>query len=228
MLGNTPSRETLISVERAKSFALGMMFKSADGHAVDLTGSIIRMTATELGQWGGRIVLERTAEHISELGGYVQFKFQAEDMDLRPGQYPYDITLVTPQNYSIAIIKGYLEIGSNTDSDVSNVYTDVHTGADITVTLGNQNAVEITVERIDGMYEVIHGLIADFKADVDKVAIKVEAAAQRSEAAAAGVETDISELKVWMASAGFPYWRGSPGDYAQLTPNPNVLYLITQ
>lgn len=228
MLGNTPQRETVISIDKAKSFALGMMFRDALDVPIDVTGSTIRITATEPSQWGGRVILENEAVHISEPAGYVQFKFQAEELDLRPGQYPYDITMVTPLGYSIPVVKGHLDIGPNTDPDTSNVYSDVHIGSDITVKLGMQNRLEITVERIDGMYTVIQGLIEDFRQDINNASDKAEAEANRAAQMYAQFDIDLAAAKAWMASLGFPYWKGNATAYAQLTPDPNILYLITQ
>lgn len=229
MIGNTPRRETNIYVEANKSFAFGIHFINAvSGGDLDLTGTTVRLTASQQPHKGGTEVLNVEAAHIADVQGLVQFQFQASDLALDSGQYAYDVTMVTTQGYSVPIIKGYIEVGSNTDQDVSNTFTDIHADSEITAAIGDSNVVEITVERIDGMLSVTQGLILGFEERMETQVGKAEAAASTAEYWSSKTTTDIADLKTWMIGVGFPYWKGTTAQYGALkNPDPSVLYLLT-
>jgi hypothetical protein len=227
--GNTPRRETNIAVEANKSFAFGILFKAQDGTPVDLSTSTLRFVAAELGHRGGNEVLSVVASTMDENAAMQQFEFQAEDLALPPGSYPYDVTLIPESGYSTPILKGTLEIGSNTDVDTSNVYTsDVTTGSNVTVYLNQHDLVEVTIERVDGLFMLVQELIKDFRDEVigwqTGILASVDAAAASSTDAA--YQADL--LRGWFNSVGFPFWKGTQAEYDALpTKDPNVLYLIT-
>jgi hypothetical protein len=227
-LGNTPRRETNIAVEASKSYLLGLFFKTPDNTPVDLTGCVIRFVATDPPQRGSTEVLNLQAVMDQPEVGLAQFKFQAADLTLEPGSYSYDVTLVPPSGYSTPILKGYLEIGSNTDLDDSNVYTNVNSISDINVIIEEGDHVTIEIERVDGMYLVVTNLIEDFgvamQAQVDTAALHANAALVSSNEA----EAANAEMQTWLDNAGFPFWKGTQAQYNALTPKQEVLYLIIE
>lgn len=229
MIGNTPRRETNIYVEANKSFAFGIHFINAVSEGdLDLTGTTVRLTASQQPHLGGVEVLRIEAVHIADVQGLVQFQFQASDLALGYGSYSYDVTLITTQGYSVPILKGYIEVGANTDQDISNTFTDIHADSEITAAIGDSNLVEITVERIDGMLSVTQGLILDFEARMDDRVERAETAATSAEYWSGKTTEDIAGLKTWMANTGFPYWKGTSAQYAALgAPDPSILYLLT-
>ena len=227
-LGNTPRRETNIAVEASKSYLLGLYFKTPDNTPVDLTDCIIRFVATDPPQRGSSEVLSLIAIMDEPTLGLAQFKFQAADLTLEPGSYAYDVTLVPPTGYSTPILKGYLEIGSNTDLDDSNVYTDINVTSDITVTFAQGDNVTIEIERVDGMYLVVSNLIEDFTVAMDAEVAAAAASAQAALVSENQAEGYRNEMQTWLNNAGFPFWKGTQAEYDALDKKAEVLYLITE
>jgi hypothetical protein len=227
VIGNTPRQETNIQVEANKSFVFGIQFKKWNGDPLDLTGASVRLVAAQQPYLGGTEVLDLDAVHITDTQGLVQFQFQASDLALPAASYAYDVTLITVPGYSVPIIKGYLEVGVNTDPDTSNVFTDIHADSEITAVIGESNVVEITVERVDGMLTVTQGLIDDFRVEMTAEVVKAETAATDAEFWSKKTTTDINNLQTWMANMGYPYWKGTSQAYAALpAPDPTVMYLL--
>ena len=226
-LGNTPRRETNIAVEASKSYALGLHFVSEDGEPVDLTDCVIRFVATEPPHRGSTEVLSLVAELTTPEAGLAYFKFQASDLTLQVGSYTYDVTLIPPSGYSSPILKGYLEIGPNTDLDDSNVYTDLNFTSDITVQIGQGDSITIVIERVDGMFLVVSKLIEEFRAEMQ---VQVDAAAGSAQASLNSANLSASyadEMRVWLDNAGYPFWKGTQAEYDSISRKREVLYLIT-
>ena len=145
-LGNTPTRETTISVEASKSFVLGVLFEYVDGTAVDVSGDTLRFVAvnstfTE--------VLTVEADPDIDNPAMQQFSFQADDLTLTPGTYLYDVTRIEADGFSTPILKGTLEIGANADSFDTNEFTQHSNGSDITVYLREHDLVQVKLNRGD-------------------------------------------------------------------------------
>lgn len=226
-LGNTPRRETNISVEASKSYAFGLYFKTPDGLPVDMSGSELRLVAAEPPHVGGIEVLSKVAVSDAPETGFVQFNLQAEDLALDPNSYAYDVTLLPPTGYSTPILKGYIEVGPNTDVESDNVYTGVYVGSDLTVYMEHGDVVQITIERVDGMYTIVSNLIENF---ADEMSAEVDRAEEFAGAAAESAELSKSyhdDMQVWLDNAGYPFWKGTQTEYEALTPKREVLYLIT-
>lgn len=227
-LGNTPRLETNIAVEANRSYAFGVWIKSADRTPVDLTDSELRFVATEGAYHNGAEVISKVAAPMLDQLDMQQFEFQADDLALTPGSYTYDVTLVPPSGYSIPLLKGQLEIGANSDEDTSNTFTDVSTGTDVIVNLQGPDVVEVTVERVDGLFMLVKELIADFREEIAAVQLQIAATAAAAAASAQEAADQALELRGWFNSVGFPFWKGSQQEYDALpVKDPNVLYLIT-
>jgi hypothetical protein len=227
-LGNTPTRETNFAVEASKSYAFGISFRDKDDDPVSLEGAEVRMVIARETYHGGGVVLEKKAVLIVPLEGLCQFQFQAEELAITPGQYVYDITFVSSSNFSTPILKGYFEVGYNVDYDSSNVYGDVNSGSDITAVVSNGDLIELTIEKIDGMYHVINELIKNFRQDMtNEVKVAVEAGKAAVNAAMAA-NADANELRAMLVMAGYPFWRVlTQAEYDALPEIANgVLYVI--
>lgn len=227
-LGNTPRRETNIAVEANKSFAFGVWFKAADGSPIDLTGSTLRFVAAEQGLRGGREVLSVNAVSDINNPNMLYFQFQAEDLALTVGSYSYDVTLIPPSGYSSPVLKGQLEVGSNTDQDVSNVYgPEVSTGTDLIALLEDRDIVEVTIERIDGLFMLVTEVIKDFREELAAAIATMTDLAASASASADLAAYHAEELRGWFNSVGFPFWKGTQAEYDAIpVKDPNVLYLI--
>lgn len=226
-LGNTPRRETNIAVEASKSYSFGVWIKAADGTPVDLTDSELRFVATESAYHSGAEVLNVLAVPMLEQPDMQQFEFQAEDLALTPGSYSYDVTLIPPSGYSIPLLKGQLEIGANSDEDTSNTYTSVSTGTDVVVQLAGNEVVEVTVERVDGLFMLVKELLDDFRQEITDARAYMDTKAAEAEASAQNAASKAAQLEGWFNSVGFPFWKGTQAEYDAIpVKDPNVLYLI--
>lgn len=226
-LGNTPRRETNIAVEANKSYSFGIWFKTAEGTPVDLTGSELRFVATENAYHNGAEVISLVAIPMLDQPDMQQFEFQAEDLALTPGSYSYDVTLVPPSGYSIPILKGQLEIGTNSDQDISNTFSDVSTGTDVIVQLNGTDVVEVTVERVDGLFMLVKELLEDFRAEIAAAQASMDAKVAAAAASAQIASDKAAQLEGWFNSVGFPFWKGTQAEYDAIpVKDPNVLYLI--
>ncbi len=183
-LGNTPRLETNFAVEANRSYAFGVWIKSADETPVDLTGSELRFVATEGAYHTGLEVLTKVASPMLDNLAMQQFEFQARELALTPGTYSYDVTLVPPSGYSVPLLKGQMEVGSNSDSIVTNTYTDVSTGTDVIIQLYGTDVVEVTVERVDGLFMLVRELISDFRDELAAVQLQLVAIAEAAAASA--------------------------------------------
>lgn len=122
-ISNTTNQLTQLVLERARSFALDMVFKPADERGeVDLTGSTITFTMLQPVRQGTGVVLTKVATLTSPTTGNAQLAFQALDLDLAPGIYPYSVTYVDAVAFSSTVMKGEVQILSNTDPLTANVY----------------------------------------------------------------------------------------------------------
>ena len=227
-LGNTPRRETNIAVEANKSYAFGVWFKSADETPIDLTDSVLRFVATENAYHTGAEVISKVAVPMLDQPDMQQFEFQAEDLALDAGSYAYDITLIPPSGYSIPILKGQLEVGANSDLDTDNVFTDISTGTDIIVDLAGTDVVEVTIERVDGMFMLVKELLDDFRQEIVDAKAYMDTKAAEADASAQYAASKAAQLEGWFNTVGFPFWKGTQAQYdAITTKNPDVLYLVT-
>lgn len=226
-LGNTPRRETNIAVEANKSYAFGVWFKSADETPIDLTDSVLRFVATENAYRTGAEVISKVAVPMLDQPDMQQFEFQAEDLALDAGSYAYDITLIPPSGYSIPILKGQLEVGANSDLDTDNVFTDISTGTDIIVDLAGTDVVEVTIERVDGLFMLVKELLEDFRAEIAAAQASMDAQIAAAAASAQIASDKAAQLEGWFNSVGFPFWKGTQAEYDAIpVKDPNVLYLI--
>lgn len=226
-LGNTPRRETNIAVEANKSYSFGVWLKAADGTQVDMSSSVLRFVATESAYHSGAEVLNVEAIPMLEQPDMQQFEFQAEDLALTPGSYSYDITLYPPSGYSIPLLKGQMEIGANSDGDTSNVFSDVGTGTDVIVELNGKDVVEVTVERVDGLFMLVKELLNDFRQEIADAKDYMDTKAAEADASAQYAASKAVQLEGWFNSVGFPFWKGTQAEYDALpSKDPNVLYLV--
>lgn len=228
-LGNTPRRETNIAVEASKSYVLGMRFitTDADRSPVDLTGCILRLVATEPPQRGSTEVLTILATLDQPTSGLAQFKFQAADLTLEPGSYAYDVTLVPPSGYSTPILKGYIEVGVNSDLDDTNVFGQLNVTSDITVIMDEHDSITIEIERVDGMFLVVSALIDEFKTEMQG---QVDAAAGSAQASLNSANLSASyaqSMQAWLDNAGYPFWKGTQAEFNAIQQKREVMYLIT-
>ena len=148
-LRNTPTQHTLISLEARKSFSLGLWIKDFLGHALDITGSSLRLVVrktipvTDFGDSENLIV--SSLAFLQEPGqGYARFDVQASELDHAPGEYLFAIVLVS-SGYSSVIVEGTIDISANTEfSSLSESFTPgINPPQQLDVLLREQAAVTV-------------------------------------------------------------------------------------
>jgi hypothetical protein len=229
VLGNTPTKETSFAVEANKSYAFGVWFRTAKGDELDISDCTVRLVVADASYRGGSELIVLEAVPVGDSHGLVQFQFQAEDLSLDPGAYPYDITLIPSSGYSTPILKGFIEVGANTDLDTSNRYTSVNRGSDITAYMEGTDLVYVTIERVDGLYTVVEEMIRDVMKRMQEQTALAAAAVKEAQDAAAFSKAYADELRTWLTSVGYPFWEGTQEQYNDIpSPQPSILYLIVE
>lgn len=142
-VSNTPNQTTPLLLERARSFALRLSFILADDTVVNLTGGTITFTMLQPRRQGEAVVLTKNAVLVSPEIGYAVLDLQAAELDLEPAVYPYSITYIDADAFSSTVVKGEVQILSNTDPLTANVY-DVSA---LDIELGFNNVV-VTVNHL--------------------------------------------------------------------------------
>jgi len=231
-LGNTPRRETNISVEASKSYQLGLRFIQQTGsdtpEPIDITDCEIVFVATDPPSRGSTEVLKIVATLDGPLNGLASFKFQAADLAIEPGEYAYDVTLYPPSGYSSPLLKGYLVVGTNTDLRDDNVYDpDLNITTDITVGMNQGDVIELKIERLDGMFLVVSNLIIEFEQDMQAQVNAAAGSAQASLNSANLSAQYAASMQVWLDNAGYPFWKGTQAQDDAISKKSEVLYLIT-
>jgi hypothetical protein len=150
VLGNTPTQPVDFFLERAKSFAFCVKLQDDQGTAIDLTGSVIRMAMAPPRRVGGSTVYF-TADNDTGVIGLSQFRLQTTDLDLQPGEYPYDITLVTPEQYALPLAKGTFTVGMNyEDYALYSIYDFADPDQWITFTIKNNATIKTVIKNAPG------------------------------------------------------------------------------
>lgn len=210
-IGNTPKHETNIAVEYGKSFSFGVWLRDKDDKHLDLTGVKLRFVARKQPRHRGTVVIEKVAIPAHGANWMQHFEFQADDLALPPGEYPYDITLEAKDGYSTPLVKGYLIIGANADDYTNNVYPE-NSGmtTDITVQIRHRDVVKITVERVDGMFKYVQQMIHDFRIYLGNQKDKFDADVKK----VVDYYDDIVRLintKVFVIKEGYHHENPGPG-----------------
>lgn len=154
-LTNSPNRIQMV-LEKAKSFSFGMFFETSDNGTVDITGCSINMIVTSPSYRRGGIVIDTMAEIFDPTNGYARFNLQASDTDLTLGQYDFDITLITAEDYSSVIGKGLLEIIANSETDsIDHTYEGQQSPESLTFTIQKSNTVAVVVNHLPGPQMIV-------------------------------------------------------------------------
>ena len=102
------------------------------------------------------------------------------------------------------------------------------TGTDVIVQLNGTDVVEVTVERVDGLFMLVKELLDDFRQEIVDAKAYMDTKAAEADASAQYAASKAAQLEGWFNTVGFPFWKGTQAQYdAITTKNPDVLYLIT-
>lgn len=152
LVTNSPKQETHLRLEARKSFSCGFWFKTLgdnnlERNIMDITDAVVRFVAAEQTRFGGAQVINQLAEIVNGEAGYARLDLQAATLDLPAGTYPFNMTLVTVEEYSAVIIKGEIEVLENTDQVDDNEYVGINPSQSLTVRLAEQS-VTVTVNGV--------------------------------------------------------------------------------
>lgn len=116
---NSPLAETVLRLEARKSLSLALWFQDQAGRSADITGSQVRIIAKRAADLSTpndstNIITNSNAVMTDAAVGYVVFELQASDLAAEPGEYHYDIIVVSG-GYSFVAVSGTLELIQNTD-----------------------------------------------------------------------------------------------------------------
>jgi hypothetical protein len=117
--GNTPSEEVVLRLMARKSFSLGLWIEDKNGKPLDITGCQIGIVARK--RVGSTVIDDSEnliTNYLADISagtlGYAVFSWQATDLDWKPGEYEYAVTLLD-QGYSSVILKGPIQLEQNTE-----------------------------------------------------------------------------------------------------------------
>jgi hypothetical protein len=146
---NSPQESWLMEAEARKSFALGVWVQDKMQQAVDLTTCELNLTVAKIDKFG---VLQSKIAAVAEipepLTGYGIFKLQAENLDFKPGDYNFTITLVS-LGYSAVLLKGDFRLLENTEyASVTEEYTSPLPPQTIVAEIAGQNVIQVTLGEL--------------------------------------------------------------------------------
>jgi hypothetical protein len=151
VLGNTPRQRTNLYLDRAKSFSLELEFFDKNDNPLDVTTGTLRLVVEQPKRYGGEEIINRFSEHDVIANNITRFPLQAADLDLEPGEYPYDVTIINSAGYSTPGLKGVFVIGDNTDGDTSNTYGGVDPAKGVKVVIDDGDVIQVVLDYAVGV-----------------------------------------------------------------------------
>ena len=135
-------------LEQSKSFSFNVQIMDPRGRKIDCTGCVLRFTM-ERSTYPQAVVLSKLPGSKDEELGFYTFNFQAKELELAEGEYPYAIVLTSPDGYSIVIAKGQVQIMHNPDtSALGETYTTDRAVEGIEAVLRGQDLVRVTIGNV--------------------------------------------------------------------------------
>lgn len=144
-LSSSPAQQTMMLLERAKSFSLGLKFVTSSGAVVDVTDASVLLKVIETPRYGSTVVLTAEAEFDGDpVDGFMRIDLQATDLDLTPRVYLFAIVMHAASGYSGVLAKGELEIVANGETESLDLtYPGVNPSQILEVLLGDNNEVTV-------------------------------------------------------------------------------------
>ena len=151
-LSTSPEETFTLRLEQRKSFSFAVLFSDRNDAPVDITGSTL--TLDVLTNRAKRLtdvlvptdVLTVAAGLYGPTEGYARFDVQAAQLDLPAAEYPYTITLLTAEGYSLVVAKGVIQLQANPESAATAAtYADGGSVATIDVKLRGMNVLAVTI-----------------------------------------------------------------------------------
>ena len=148
-LDNSPASETYLRLQARKSFALGLYVTDHHGRPLDLAGTCIRMVvrktnfSASVEDDSANLIVNSEAELVAAGAGFARFHLQAADLDQKPGEYEYSVTLLD-NGYSSVLLKGILDLVQNTEyNSTEAVYAENQVDSALQILLKGQHVVKV-------------------------------------------------------------------------------------
>lgn len=155
LLGNSPERLTTFRLELRKSFSFSMRIQDAKCKPVDVTDYrftfVMKQPPFQYSDLEDLTNIIVNSEGILEdpTKGFIRFNFQASDLNVKPGEYPYAIVMNSPDEYSSVIVKGVAQLVENTEfSSLEGTYMDDPPTTNVDVLLRKNNVVDVRVGHV--------------------------------------------------------------------------------
>ena len=142
-LTNVPPAQTALRLERRRSFSLGVNIALDDDTYANLTDHALTFVMAQPAWKGGAVVITEALTLPNPTGGEALLVLQATDLDIVAGEYPYAITMLTDEGYSLTLVKGDATVEDNTDPATAGVYAGGAAAQTITLTLQQNNTLTV-------------------------------------------------------------------------------------
>jgi hypothetical protein len=145
-ISNVPKDNLVITASARKSFALGYWIKDKNGSPVDLADCNLTLTIGKIDAWGVVTALYSGMAVIDNpVTGYAQFQLQASELDFKPNEYRYTVTLRS-FGFSAVISRGEWQLEQNMEFDsVNHDFTSAIPPQTVAVLLRDSQDVHITM-----------------------------------------------------------------------------------
>ena len=153
-LGNSPVRETHITLVRGMPYALGVWFKDPHGAPIDLTTCVTALSVVKRTP-AARLniaVLQVPGEPVGSIIGFQQYRIQATDMYIDLGEYFFGISVGTSDNYAAPVCTGVLEVVPGLDFPDFPAFTQGILDPDKFI--GTRNVLEVKMNLLDDVVTV--------------------------------------------------------------------------
>lgn len=138
------SQTVTLRAFQSTSFSFYIKFFDDRKRAIDITGATFRLVVRNA-YYPYDNVIVKTPASADNTKGFIRFDLQASQLSLEPGEYPYTITMLSPQNYSSVVVKGVLHIVPNPDDyGAQRVYQEGKPVEGVEVFFRGQNIVAVT------------------------------------------------------------------------------------
>lgn len=137
-----------LRLEARKSFTFNVQVREPNKRKIDCTGATFRFVAQN-NRYPYENFLDDNPSYQKLDEGFVTFSFQAADLDLPSGEYPYVLVMVTAEGYSLVLMKGVIELLGNPDTlSVHDSYDESPAIEGVEVTLRGKHEVQIQVGNV--------------------------------------------------------------------------------
>lgn len=115
VLSNTHLGSSItLRLEVLKSFTFNVKVKDHRGRPLDIGGTSFRFVAQD-NRYPYDNFITKHPSIIEPAQGFVKFDFQAAELDMPSGEYPYVLVMTLEDGYSLVIMKGTLQLLDNPD-----------------------------------------------------------------------------------------------------------------